>query len=1062
MPYRQSGKRTAEAIGDRAVTSGGVDPINGFNNKFVLDYILAQVGEGECPYVKVEILGLPFYGLLDSGANKVFINLDGWNLLKSIGVKLTQPSNVTCRVADDSEYPCIGTVSVPIRLRGVVKVFDIYIFPKLRHKLVLGMDFWIRMGVVPDVRKGEWYFSSTALDEPVSSSILAETDLEPSDLDRLNKIVNNYFSRINNNKLGCTTAVQHKIRVQQTEPIKQRYYPVSPGKQAIIDKELDKMLQLGVVEKSNSAWSSPVLLVPKPDNSWRFCVDFRKLNKVTERDAYPLPYISDILRKLGGAKYLSSLDIQSAYWQVELEPASKQYTAFTVPSRGLFQFTRMPFGLHNAPATFQRLVDTLFGPELDPYLLKYLDDLIIVAPTLEKHLEVLELVLKRLEEANLSLNRDKCHFCRPELKFLGYVVNRSGIAVDPGKVEAITNLSPPKTVREVRRIIGMITWYRRFVEGFSDIISPLTKLLRKGKKFDWDESCEQSFQKIKDALVSAPILACPNFNYPFYIQTDASAYGLGAVLTQRYNDREYVICYLSCSLTRAQQNYSSVERECLGVLWAVEKLRCYVELSKFYIITDCHSLQWLENLKDPQGRLGRWALRLQQFDYEVIHRRGKDHIVPDALSRAVPTNDRDEDVIEVNCIEVSKVTDPWYIRMRVQIEQFPLKYPRWRVDSGKIYKYVEPDFPELRQPSDFWKLVIPKESRRDLIKRYHDDITAGHLGVYKTFHRLARLFYWKGMRNDVSRYVQRCQICLKVKPEQKRPAGFMGKPLEITKCWQVISTDLCGPLPRSSHGNQYILVVTDNFSKFSLFFPLRRATALAVTKLMKEQIFMVFGVPQHIKCDNGVQFRSREFSQLCQKFGVRTIFNPNYSPHCNPTERVNRVLKSMLSAYVGENQRKWDDCLAELGCAYRSARHEVTQNSPYFVNFGQEMVIHGDEYKIQRNDASENRLPPDKVENLKKLRDLVKKCLTKASDRTREQYNLRRRPVDYAVGDWVWKRQYVLSDAAQYFTSKLAGKYSGPFRVKKKVGYCAYELEDEAGKSLGTWHVKDLKPNPDP
>lgn len=1019
-----------------------------------MDYILAQVGDGECPYVKVEILGIPIFGLLDSGANKVFMNFDGWDILKGLGVRL-QNSDVSCRVANDSECHCIGIATIPIRLRDVVRVIDVFIIPQLRHKLVLGIDFWIRMGIVPDMRKGEWHFSNVELNEPVLNSIQSDLNLSSNDLSTLNEVVNGYFSTIDPDKLGFTSLVQHKIRLTKSEPIKQRYYPVSPFKQEIINAELDKMIKLGVVEKSNSGWSSPVLVVPKKDNTWRFCVDYRKLNRASERDAYPLPYISDILRKLGGAKYLSTLDIQSAYWQIEVEPSSRLYTAFTVPSKGLYQFVRMPFGLHNAPATFQRLVDSLFGPELEPYVHRYLDDVIIATSSFEKHIEVLKLVFARLKEANLTLNKTKCYFCRPELKFLGFVVNRSGIAVDPAKVEAIINIAQPKSVKEVRRIIGMISWYRRFVDNFSDVLAPLTALLRKDKKFLWDSACEESFKKIKDALVSAPILACPNFEHPFYVQTDASAYGLGAVLTQKYNDREYVIYYLSRSLSRAEQNYSSTERECLAALWAVEKLRCYLELSKFYLITDCHSLLWLENLKDPHGRLGRWALRLQQFDYEVIHRRGKDHIVPDALSRVVPGD------IEANFIDVQAVKDPWYIKMRGMVEKNPLKYSKWRVENGKIFKYMEPDYHYLRDSTDFWKLVVPKESRGEILRKYHDDKTAGHLGTYKTFHRLSRLFYWPKMKSDVACYVRKCQICLKTKPEQKKPAGLMGKQMDITKCWQVVSTDLCGPLPKSSHGHQYVLVVTDNFSKFSMFFPLRRATATSVTKIIRENVFMVFGVCQQLRCDNGVQFRSREFRNLCESYGVKILYNPNYSPHCNPTERVNRVLKSMLSAYVEDNHRKWDECLAELGCAYRSARHEVINATPYFVNFGQEMITHGNEY-TSRLDSDEDTKSRnvDKAGNLLKLREFVKKRLDKAYIRSRDQYNLRRRHVEYVVGDSVWKRQFVLSDGANYFASKLAGKFCGPFRVRRKIGYCTYELEDRNGVSVGNFHVKDLKPDP--
>lgn len=1027
------------------------------NNKnlAILNYILAQVNEGECPYVNVDILGNNFYGLLDSGANKTFMGQSGWNILRNAGIKLDKSRNISCKVANDDSCTCIGVVAVPIRLRDVVKIIEIYIVPQLRHSLVLGIDFWVRMGIVPDVRRGEWHFSSDILQPPIINGVEARSDLNFEQNECLTKLLDGYFSNIDQDNLGCTNVVKHKI-VTSSEPIKQRYYPVSPFKQKLIDEELDQMLKLGVIEKSTSGWSSPVLMVPKKDGTFRFCVDFRKLNSVTEKDAYPLPYISSILTKLGGSRYLSSMDIKSAFWQIKLDETSKPYTAFTIPGRGLFQWTRMPFGLHNAPATFQRLVDTVFGPELEPYVFVYLDDIILATPTFEKHLEVLSEIFRRLNAAGLTLKENKCVFCRSELKFLGYVINRQGILVDPSKVEAIVNLPRPKTVTEVRRIIGMIGWYRRFVDGFSDLIAPLTRLLRKGKRFEWDESCEKSFQRIKDALVSAPILTSPNFEHPFYVQTDASAYGVGCVLTQRYDGREHVICYLSRTLSRSEANYSSTERELLAVLYSIEKLRCYLEGYKFYVITDCHSLVWLNNLKNPQGRLARWALRLQQFDYEVVHRKGKDNIVPDTLSRnlIVPEN-------IISSIVVDDTGDKWYLKMLKLVNEDPLKYPKWRVADKKLYKYVSSDFPELFDEVDFWKLVIPKDKRREILYNGHDICTAGHFGIYKTFNRIARLYYWPSMRADITKYVRSCATCLRTKPEQKKPAGFMSKtPPLITKPWQYISTDLFGPLPKSSHGNLYILAVTDAFSKFVLFFPLRHATALAVTKILREQVFLIFGVPQFVRCDNGPQYRGKEMHNLANRFGFEISFSPNYSAHCNPTERVNRVLKAMLSAYVKDNHRKWDENLAELGCAIRTAQHEVTSLTPYFINFGKEMILHGSEYdKSHLNlEVNENN-KTDKVEIIEKMRNFVKKRLEAAHVKYRNQYNLRHRDVRYEVDDLVWKRNFALSDGANYFTSKLAGKFSGPYRIKRKVGYCVYELVNDQGKSIGNWHTEHLKPH---
>lgn len=1068
MWFEPTGKRSLETMGGRTLSPYGESVISNYENmedrdflknKVVLDYILSQTAEGECPYVKVNVLGHDFYGLLDSGANKTFIGESGWRILKDFDLKINIDKAVSVTVANNDSCVCIGVVNVPIRLRDTVKIIEAYVVPALRHDLVLGVNFWKKMGIVPDLRRGEWYFSKEPASPPTISNIMCAEDLSNEQREELNRAIENYFSRIEPGKIGCTSLVKHKI-VTSNSPIKQRYYPVSPYKQKLIDEELDKMIKAEVVEKSNSAWSSPVLLVPKKDGSQRFCVDFRKLNRVTEKDAYPLPYISSILSRLGGAKYLTSLDLKSGYWQIELEEESKQYTAFTIPGRGLYQFKRLPFGLSNAPATFQRLVDAIFGPELEPFVFTYLDDIVIVTSSFQKHIEILNEVFTRLSTAGLTLNREKCSFCRAELKYLGYVVNRHGLHVDPEKVEAMVNLPTPNNISEVRRIIGTISWYRRFVPRFSEMIAPLTHLLRKRNKFQWTLDCEEAFQKIKDALVSASILATPDFEQPFYLQTDASAYGIGAVLFQRRNEQEHVISYLSRALSKTESKYSATERELLAVVWSLDKLRCYVEGAKLTIITDHYSLLWLDNLKDPNGRLGRWALKLQQYDYRVEHRKGKENIVPDMLSRGVVTTTGNT---VLNLIEFEEIKDKWYKNMAKKVENAPLRYSKWQVREGKLFKAVRVDFPELRSVKDCWKMVIPKEKRKEVLRECHDMPTAGHLGIYKTHDRVARRYYWPMMKSDISRYVNSCETCQRIKPEQKLPAGHMREQQRTAEQpWQIISMDLVGPLPRSSKGHCYVFVVTDNFSKYSLFFPLRKATASSVVKILEEQIFHVYGVPELIQSDNGTQFTSKALTRLIEQYSVKLRFNPYYHPQANPTERVNRVLKTMITAYIKqENHRTWDVHLSEIGCAVRTAKHETTGLSPYFINFGREMCLNGKEYYQNLPSEEQNKslvTLRERASAIEKLRETVKKRLQQASEKVCRRYNLRRRNVQFEDGDLVWRRKYVLSDATKYFASKLAGRFEGPYRIRNKPGYCVYALEDLNGTPKGHWHVKDLKP----
>lgn len=1030
-----------------------------FKYKPVLDYILAQGGENECPYIKVSIYDIEIHALLDSGANAVFLGKPGWNLFKKFNLNCTTNNVNFCTLPNDLKLNCIGTVHIPIKLKDRTKIFEVYVVPDLKHTLIVGTSFWVRMGIIPDLRKGEWHFSSEPQINFISHSLHLETttDLSVTESSKLVKVLNEYFESIKNIKLGCTNLVKHKITTS-SPPIKSRYYPVSPHMQKLIDAELDKMLQLGVVEKSTSGWSSPILMIPKKDKTYRFCVDFRKLNAVSDKCAYPIPYISSILDKLGNARYLSTLDIRSAYWQIPLEENSKKYTAFTIPGRGLFQFCRMPFGLHGAPATFQALVDKIFGPELEPYLFKYLDDIIIATPDFETHLKILKEVFTRLKTAGLTLQKDKCIFCRDELKFLGYIINRAGLNIDPDKISAIVNIPTPKNVKEVRRIVGMMSWYRKFVPNFSHLIAPLTNLTKKGKKFVWSLECEKSLITLKECLINPPILACPSFEHQFILQCDASSYGLGAVLSQNISGEDRVICYLSRSLTSQEKKYTTTERECLSVLWAIEKLRCYLEQSKFTVITDHYSLVWLNNLKDPQGRLGRWVLRLQQYDFEIIHRKGKEHVVPDCLSRAVPI---------INNMTLNEGTnDKWYEKMCERVRIDPLKFKEWRVCDQKLYKYVKGEMNEVQEEENKWKLVIAKKDRKELLKQSHDNVISGHLGVYKTYNRLLTNYYWPGMQRDVRDYVRKCTVCARYKPVCKKTPGEMGKRPNIERCWQLISVDLVGPLPRSKKGNFYILVVTDYFSKFSLFFPIKKATSSAVIKIMEDHIFLLFGVPEFLIADNGKQFTSREFQNLLKEYGVQPLYNASYHPQNNPTERVNRVIKTMIASYIEKDQRDWDLNLSKLGCAIRTAKHEVVGHTPYYINYGKEMITNGHMYEREREkrenvgesaEVDVNTEVSNRSERLRKLKELVKNNLSEAHFKSKNRYDLRHRPMKFSVGDRVWKREYHLSNAANYFTSKLGEKFSGPYTIKKILGLNVYKLLDEKGKDKGNWHIKDLK-----
>lgn len=1032
-------------------------------NKAILDFILASARDDERPYLEVEIFGKKILGLLDSGASATILGGPGWELFKSSNLSFS--GNITsCVMANGQSSEVLGSIRLPIRVRDQVIVFDVLVIPEVTHAIVLGADFWKRMGIVPDLRTGEWIFSSNPTN--FISAIESRTELSKDQELELDNVVQEEFGKLFSDKLGCARHVEHVITTE-SPPIKQRCRPLSPPLQKQVDEALTKMLKDDVIEKSNSAWSSPILLVPRKDGTYRFCVDFRKLNSVTKRDSYPLPNVTNILDRLRDAKFLSSLDMKSAYWQIKLSEESKQYTAFSVLGRGLYQFKRLPFGLHNAPATFQRFIDQVLGPELEPYVFVYLDDIIIITQTFEQHLKVMREVLSRLWKAGLILNRDKCQFCRPELRYLGYVVDKNGLRVDPEKVQAILKIPTPTTVSEVRRVMGMASWYRRFVPQFSSIIAPLSNLLRKNRPFVWTKDCEDAWGNIKDRLVTSPILTCPDFSQRFFVQTDASNYGLGAVLTQRHEDGEKVISYLSRSLTKAERNYSTTEKELLAVIFAIEKLRPYLEGSHFTVITDHYSLLWLHSLDNPSGRLARWAVRLQQYSFDIIHRKGKEHVVPDALSRAVVTTDSEQ----LATLEANKenIQDKWYTKLLQSVGDNPSKYPAFRIEGNRLYKFEEHEYPELADDECNWKEVVPKERRRELIRQNHDEPTSGHLGIFKTYHRLKQRYTWPKMKYDVSRYVRRCTTCIQSKPEQKAVPGRMGGHSKISRPWEMLCIDLIGPLPRSTSGNNFILIIADCFSKFVLSFPLRKATAARVVKHLEEDVFLIYGVPRGIISDNGVQFRSKEYKQLLERYKVRPLFTAFYHPQANPAERVNRVVKTMLISYVSKNHRVWDRLLPKITCAIRTSKHETTGLTPYFINFGREIYLEGNPSDTETKVPDDPNIKMDRDQNLlgnravgfKELFTDVRRRLNHSYLRSKERYDLRHRQVQFYPNQLVWRKNFVLSDASKYYAAKLAEKYKGPFMIHKRVATDMYELKDLNGKILsGCWANKYLKSHP--
>ena len=405
--------------------------------------------------------------------------------------------------------------------------------------------------------------------------------------------------------LGRTEVVRHEIDTGDARPIRQpaRQLPIHRRNEA--EEHVKDMLERGIIEPSNSPWASPIVLMKKKDGSARFCVDYRALNNVTVKNSWPLPRTDDCFDALTGSKWFSTLDLCSGYWQVAMDDKEKPKTAF-ITGKGLYQFTVMSFGLCNAPATFERLMeDKLAGLPWEVCLL-YLDDVIVHAPTIAEELARLRRVFQRLRDAKLKLSTKKCFLLQKSVSFLGHVVSGDGVSTDPRKIEAVRDWPHPRTAKEVRSFLGLCSYYRRFIRGFAGIVRPLHKLTEEGREFMWSSDCEDFFTSMKAALTTTPVLAFPTPSDPFILDTDASNTGTGAVLSQVQDGQEKVIAYHSRTLSKSEQNYCVTRKELLAVAMAVKTYHHYLCGRRFLIRTDHWALKWLFKFKNPEGQLARW------------------------------------------------------------------------------------------------------------------------------------------------------------------------------------------------------------------------------------------------------------------------------------------------------------------------------------------------------------------------------------------------------------------------------------------------------------------------
>lgn len=868
--------------------------------------------------------------------------------------------------------------------------------------------------------------------------------------------------------LGTTPKVKHSIPTMDVAPIRQKAYRYGPVQQEEIRKQIKSMLDNKIIRMSTSPWASPVVLAKKKDGTMRFCVDYRKLNRVTRQDAYPLPRIDQILEKLVGKHFYSSMDLASGYWQIEIEEKDKEKTAF-ICHLGLFEFIRMPFGLTNAPATFQRMMDEVLADIPIELVKDYIDDIITGSTTFEGHMEDIQKIFDRLRQYNLKLKLSKCTWCKNKLLYLGHTIDANGISPNRAKVEAIDKMQPPKDINGLRRFLGMVSYYRRFIKNFAHIAEPLHKLLQKGSLYKWNERCQVAFDTLKEKLTSAPVLKYPNFSKPFTIHTDASNFAIGAVLTQKdEKGLEHPVVYASRTLNKAERNYATIDRECLAVVWALQQFRHFVLGSKdLEVVTDHEPLtNFVKTYETEEGRRARWIIRLQEYNPKIIYRPGKQNANADALSRINSENyicsliretEKDTSAIIEAQLADTKLKDIITYLRDGELTENPMRN-KTIVAEAEMYQLIDgvlyrtaPSRYMRKTGRERPRLVIPESLRQEILRRYHDSVLGGHLGIKKTYYKISAVYYWPGMFQDITDYVRACIECNRRKGHQVKRVGEIIS-MFASEPWQIVGIDIFGPLPVTANGNRYIIVITDHFSKFVILIPIPRMDALIIAKMYVDHLILKYGTPEKLLSDRGKQFTSELLRKLNELLEVRKIFTSAYHPQTNGlTERFNKTMAEMLSMYVNSNHNDWDDYLPFVAFAYNTSYHESIGDTPFYIVHGRDPKMPDDLYKAELNrDFLGKRTAAEYARMIQERLQEAYQRVRDHNDLVRQKREMKRIQETSGVnpffeGDLVW---LYTPHKLKGLSKKLQFPWKGPFRVIKRVGPVNVQLETLTAKRI--------------
>jgi len=730
----------------------------------------------------------------------------------------------------------------------------------------------------------------------------------------------------------------HEIKLKiGTQPKKFKIYPLTQAQRDTLDKYVEDFISKGFIRESKSPAGYPVFYVPKPDGGLRLCVDYRHLNEITIKNAYTLPLIQELRDRLQGARWFTKFDIPSAFHRIRIKEGDEWKTAFRT-HKGHYEYLVIPFGLTNAPATFQAYINNVLREYIDIFVCVYIDDILIYSRTIEEHVEHVRKVLRALRKYNLRLKPSKSEFHTQRVKFVGCVMTPDRVEVDPEKIEKVKEWPVPESVKDVQSFHGFANYYRQFILGFSKVAAPLTNLMSKKEVFSWKDVHQQAFDELKRLLTTTPVLHLFDPDLPCTVETDASKDALGAVLSQPdKSGKLHPVAYYSRKFGDAESRYATGDQELLAIVDALKHWRYYLEGAKhpFVVYTDHANLRNFTTTKELNLRQLRWSDCLASYNFTVVHRSGKLNANADALSRRA-------DYIKGETFKVKralfKEQDGVLVHQVATLE--------WNSESWQaIHNAQDSEFGDqagnhyiceqlgLKRGDNalYHKdglVWIPPKLEKDWILRHHEPPLQGHARPEVVLERLRQNYWFPRMRQKVFSQIQKCNLCRKAKYERHKPYGLLQPNQPPEKPWQVVSMDFVGPLPPSVNEDgvtyENIMVIVDRLTKYTDFIPLpKKFNTPYLAKIFIKHVITRHGIPERIISDRDRKFTSHFWEELCQALGVTRAMSTAYHPTTDgQTERMNQTLEQYLRLYVDNEQSNWSTLLPQAAFAYNATKQK--------------------------------------------------------------------------------------------------------------------------------------------